>query len=313
MLRRVFLATPIAFAQDPGKDPPPIRVNVNLVNVPFSARNERGEWVRDLRAEDIEVLEDGVPQPIRFFSRADNSPLSIAIVADMSGSQEEFLKDHRRDLRDFLRTVMRPNDRATLICFRGSIRLVADFNSKPDDLDDALKEVQKARSTTKYRELGPAEIRDGASSVYDAVVHTAQHLASQDGRRAIILFSDGEDTSSASNLMDTIEAAQAAAVTVFTVRYTELSRGRWNARNKYGRSVMARMANDTGGIEIDATEADDLRPSFAKISDLLRNSYDLAYSSTQSERDGTFRKLKLRARNANLTLRHKTGYFARPE
>ena len=307
MLRRSFLLTPLAFAQDP----PPIKVEVNLVNVPFTVRDARGQWITNLNAGDFEVLEDGIQQKISFFSKASDSPLSIAVVADISGSQEEFLKDHRRDLRDFLKTVMTKRDQAMLVCFGNSIRLVSNFNQQADDLDEALKDYQKAKNVSQYPKLGPPELRSGGTAFYDAIVRSAGQLVGQQGRRAMILFSDGEDNSSASNMLEAIEAAQEAGVTIFTMRYTEIKKGVWTARNKYGRSVMTRLAAESGGLDFDAGESSDLRDAFRQIADMLRSTYDLAYSSNQGERDGSFRKIKIRAKQPGLTLRHKTGYYAK--
>jgi Ca-activated chloride channel homolog len=307
MRRRAFLASPLLLAQDP----PPIKVEVSLVNVPFSVRDAKGQWVTNLNASDFEVLEDGVPQKISFFSRASDSPVSIAVVSDVSGSQADFLKDHRRDLRDFLKTVMTKRDQAMLVCFGNSVRLASPPNQKADDLDDALKEYQKTKNANQFPRLGPAEIRSAGTAFYDAVYYTAEEMMGREGRRAMILFSDGEDNSSAKNLLDTIEKAQEAGVTIFTLRYTEIKKGVWNSRNKYGRSVMARLAAETGGLEFDATESDDLRDQFRQIADMLRSTYDLAYTSSQPERDGSFRKIRIRAKQPGLTLRHKTGYFAK--
>lgn len=310
MDRRLFLFTP--FAVLAAQEANPIRVQVNLVNVPFSVTNAAGNLVTDLKAEDFDVFEDGAPQKIRFFSQAANSPLSLVILADVSGSQEDFLKEHRRDLRDFLKTVMKPQDSAMLIAFGRNIYEVSRPDTRPDQLDDALKEFQKAKRPSDYRRLGPTELRDNSSSFYDGVVESAKALQGREGRRAMILFSDGEDNSSARNLLDAIEAAQEYAVTVFALRYTELRKGQWTARNKYGRSVMQRLANETGGQEFDAAEEDNLREAFRKIADTLRSSYDLAYSSNSADRDGTFRKIRIVAKREGFKTRHKTGYFARP-
>ncbi len=285
-----------------------IRVDVNLVNVPFSVQDSSGRWITDLTAADIDVFEDGAAQKISFFSRASDSPLSIAIVADVSGSQEEFLKDHRRDLRDFLKTVMTRRDQVMLTCFGNSIRLVAPFAQHPDHLDDQLKDFQKRKNISQYPKLGPPEIRSGGTAFYDAITETAKHLASVEGRRAILVFSDGEDNSSAVNLMDTIEQAQELGATIFTLRYTETRKGVWTARNKYGRSVMTRIARETGGLDFDANN---LSGAFVQIAGMLRASYDLAYTSTQAERDGSFRKIRIKLKRPGLTTRHKTGYFAR--
>ena len=104
------------------------------------------------------------------------------------------------------------------------------------------------------------------------------------GRRALIIFSDGEDNSSAHNMMDTIEAAQTENVVVFGVRYTETRKGELTARNKYGTSVMARISHDTGGVDFDA-QAADLRESFREIGEQLRSSYELAYHAGASGRN----------------------------
>ena len=307
MNRRILLFSPLLAAQEQA----PIRVEVSLVNVPFSVQDASGRWVTDLTADDFEVLEDGVRQKISFFSRAGDSPLSIAVIADVSGSQHEFLKEHRRDLHDFLRTVMTKRDQAMLVCFGNSVRLVSRFHQQADHLDDALKEYQKGKSNGSFPRLGQPELRSGGTAFYDAIVNTAHEMTGQEGRRAILLFSDGEDNSSAMNLLDAIETAQETGATIFSLRYTEIKRGVWTARNKYGKSVMNRLAVESGGLDFDAAHNSDLKDSFRQISDMLRSSYDLAYTSNQSERDGTFRKIRIKAKSAGLKLRHKSGYFAR--
>lgn len=129
----------------------------------------------------------------------------------------------------------------------------------------------------------------------DAIVHsTDEILAKADtGRRALIVFFDGEDN---------------ADVIVFCVRYTELRNGKWNARNKYGRAVMERTARETGGLDLDATDADDPTAQFRQIAAILRASYDLGYHSSNTP-DGSFRKIQDRARRPGLNFRHKTGYL----
>ncbi|MBM3759923.1 MAG: VWA domain-containing protein [Acidobacteria bacterium] len=304
MLRRHFLCAPALLAQ--------IKVEVNLVNVPFTVRDESGKWITNLSANDFDVFEDGIQQKVSFFSRASESPLSIAVVADVSGSQEEFLKDHRRDLRDFLKTVITNRDQAALVCFGNSIRLASPFQGNVDRFDEALKDYQKGKNISQYAKIAEPEIRSGGTAFYDAIVAASAQLKEQQGRRAMLIFSDGEDNSSARNLMDAVELAQLAGVTVFSLRYTEIKKGVWTARNKYGRSVMSRLAIETGGLEFDAGESSDLRDSFRQIADLLRASYDLAYQSSQSERDNTFRKIRIRAKQPGLITRHKSGYYARP-
>lgn len=308
MLRRSFLLTPLVLAQEPE----PIRVEVNLVNLPFSAQDEEGLWVTDLKADELEVLEDGIPQKLSFFSRASDSALSIGVVADASGSQDEFLKEHRRDLRSFLQTVLRPTDSALLVCFGNYIRMVSGPEKEAKRLDEALQAYQRGKKLDQFPSLGAPERRSGGTAFYDAIILTARELRRLEGRRAILLFSDGEDNASAMNLMDAVEEVQALGVTVFSMRYTETRKGVWSARNKYGLSVMRRLADESGGLDFDAGSDRSLEQAFARIGEMLRTSYDLAYTSSQPERDGTFRKIRIRAKRPGVKLRHKTGYYARP-
>ena len=297
------------------QEPAAIRVDVNLVNVPFSVRDARGQLVKTLGREDIEVLEDGVPQPVKHFSQGKDSALALGLLVDGSGSQEEFLKKHRRDLRDFLKNVMLAQDRAFLLGFGNHLRLVAGMTNSADELMDRLQQYQKGKDLDRFGIVGPRERRVLGTAFYDAIYHAADDvLAAAEGtRRALIVFSDGEDNSSAHHMLEAIEAAQRAGVAMFGVRYTELNKGRWNARNKYGRAVMERIARETGGLDVDATEAEDLREPFRQIADILRATYDLGYSSTSSGKGGVFRKIEIRGKRAGLVFRHKTGYFGRSD
>ena len=101
----------------------PIRVDVNLVNVAFTARQANGALVPDLTKDEIELYEDAVPQRIEFFAKSTDVPLTLALVMDVSGSQEHFEKKHHKDLQVFLQEVLGPNDRAFMVCFGNHLRL----------------------------------------------------------------------------------------------------------------------------------------------------------------------------------------------
>lgn len=293
------------FAQDLNA----IKVNVRLVNVAFTVRDPAGKLVTTLTKEDFEVLDDGQQQPISFFARGEDLPLSLGLIVDASGSQEHFVKQHHHDLQTFLKNVLTPRDRAFLICFGNHLRLASDLSSDASELLDGLKQFEK--KSQGMPEIGPHDIREGGTAFYDAIFNaTTQKLAKIDqGRRALIIFSDGEDNSSARNMMDTIEAAQRENVVLFPVRYTETRKGEWTARNKYGASVMSRIARDTGGVDFDAHAAD-LATSFREIGEQLRSSYELAYHAAPVE-DGTFHKILIRAKRPGLTIRAKSGYFSK--
>lgn len=302
-LSALLAVLPIALAQDL----PSIRVNVRLVNVAFTVRDAQGKLVTNLAKDDFEVTDDGQAQPISFFARGQDLPLTLGLIVDISGSQERFVKQHQHDLAEFLKDVVSPRDRAFEICFGNHVRLAADFSASGSDLVESLKKIEKR----EVPEIGPRELRFGGTAFYDAIYHatTVKLARIEEGRRALIIFSDGEDNSSAHNEMEIIEAAQTENVVLFGIRYTETRKGEWTARNKYGASVMARISHDTGGSDFDA-QAADLRMSFREIGEQLRSSYELAYHANGIA-DGTFHKLLIRVKREGFTVRTKTGYFSK--
>jgi len=303
-----LLAATAAMAQEP----PHIQVNVHLVNVTFSVRNESGLSPAHLTKSDFEVFEDGVAQNISFFSRSAELPLTLGLIVDASGSQEHFVKAHHHDLQTFLQDVLKPADRAFLIGFANHIRLVSDFTASSSEILDELKLYEK--DSGKFDELGPRnEYREGGTAFYDAIYYAASEKLADgtNGRKALVIFSDGEDNSSAHHMLDAIEESQIENIPLFCLRYTEHGKhGKITARNKYGTSVMARIAKESGGEDFDA-EKQDLKESFREIGEELRSSYELAYNSSNTERDGYFRRIVIRSRQAGLTVRAKSGYYAR--
>jgi len=286
----------------------PIKVDVNLVNVAFTALDQQGNLVEDLKREDIEVLEDAVPQKVEFFAKSTDLPLTLALIVDVSGSQDPFGKKHKEDLQVFLQEILRPQDRVILICFGNHLRLVSDYTNSAKQILDNYREFDKAKR--KFPEVGPQEERELGTAFYDAIFYTVtEKLASADGRKAILMFSDGEDNSSSHNMMTAIETAQRFNVPVYAIRYTETNRGALTARNKYGISVMDRTAKETGGLHING-QATDPHTYFRQIADELRTSYELAYYPTNRIKDGTFRKIVIHTKLPGIQVRTKTGYFS---
>jgi Ca-activated chloride channel homolog len=285
-----------------------IRVDVNLVTVAFSVRDANGALVDNLTKEDFEVDEDTVPQKIAYFARSVDVPLTLGLIVDASGSQEHFTKKHQHDLEVFLKDVLGPKDRVFLVGFGNHIRLVSDFSQSSAGLMEEWKHYEK--ENRKFPELGPAEERDLGTAFYDSIYYPVmEKLATENGRRALLVCSDGEDNSSSHDMMTAIEAAQGANVLVYTIRYTEKKHGKLTARNQYGMRVMERVARETGGAHIDA-EITDPHTYFRQIAEELRTSYELAYYPTNETKDGTFRKVVIRAKRPGLKVRSKTGYFS---
>jgi Ca-activated chloride channel family protein len=149
------------------------------------------------------------------------------------------------------------------------------------------------------------------TAFYDSIYYgMTEKLARESGGRALLVFSDGEDNSSSHDMMTTIETAQAENVVVYAIRYTEKKHGKLTARNKYGTSVMERLAKESGGAHIDAATTDP-HTYFRQIAKELRTLYELAYYPTNSDKDETFRKIVIRTNQAGVKVRTKTGYFSR--
>lgn len=291
------------------QEAPQFRAEVNLVSVTCSVRAADGHLVHDLTRDDFEVFEDGVPQKIQFFARESELPLRIGLIVDGSGSQGKFVKRHQRDLETFLEGVLRPGDEALALGFGDHLRLLSDFTSSPDTIADGLERYQKRDS--KFPELGPKEERDLGTALYDALVFTMQEKFSVPGRKrkALLVFSDGEENSSEHDLLDAIETAQRTDTLIFGLRYTQMERGRLNARNKYGIRVMDHLSDQTGGAAFDLLRVDP-KDAFEQISEQLRSMYEIAYSASNVQDDG-YHKITIRVKREGMSVRAKTGYYAK--
>jgi Ca-activated chloride channel homolog len=292
------------------QEPPAIRSTVNLVTVSFTARDARGALLGSLSKDDLRVFEDGLEQRIVHFQKSADVPLTLGLVVDASGSQEHFSKKHEKDVEVFLSSVLGPRDRAFLVGFGNHLRLVSDFTQSGAEMMERLKRYEKR--SDGFPELGPAEMRELGTAFYDAIFYSvAEKLGGAEGRKALLVFSDGEDNSSSHDMMTTIEAAQAANVLVYTIRYTQpMKHGELSARNKYGLRVMDRVAKETGAWNVDANRTDP-REYFAKIAEELRTSYELGYYPANPMKDDSFRKIVIRPRQEGVAIRAKSGYFAR--
>lgn len=307
----LFLVLAVAsFAIPPAGAQGPIRVSVALTNVAFTARDSRGALVDNLTKEDIEILEDTVPQKISFFAKSTDVPLTLGIIIDASGSQDHFSEQHQRDLEVFLKDVLGPRDRVFVIGFANHVRLINDFTASAQEILTHMKEYKK--HVDHFPEIGTIEARDLGTAFYDSIYYSiTEKLALENGRRAILMFSDGEDNSSSHDMLTAIEAAQSTNTTVYTIRYTEKEHGKLTARNQYGIRVMDRIAKETGGAHIDAA-ATDPHTYFRQIAEELRTSYEVAYYPTNPPNDDSFHKISLRPKREGIKIRAKTGYFSSP-
>lgn len=290
---------------------PPFRAEVNLVNITAVVRSADGKLLTNLSKDDFEVIEDGVLQKVQFFARETQLPLSLGLIIDESGSQDKFLKRHNRDVETFLNTVLRPSDQVFALCFGNHLRLVSDGKASGSAIMEGLERFRKGER--EFPEIGSKEDRDLGTALYDAIYFSILEKLKTAGerRRALLVFSDGEEKSSEHDLLDAVGAAQNTDTLVYCIRYTQKEHGQLTARNKYGIRVMQHISSLTGAADFDAL-ATHLETVFAQIGNELRAMYQIGYvSSNDHSHDGSFRKLTVRCKLPETTVRVKSGYYAR--
>jgi Ca-activated chloride channel homolog len=297
-------------SQTPASHTPMFQAETHLVTLTFSARDLEGHFVDRLGRDDFSVFEDGVAQKVSLFSREMELPLTLGLVVDASPSQEKFLQQHLRDIQSFLGSILRPQDQAFAVCFGDHLRLVSDLSSDPAAITDGLAKFDKG--SRAFPELAPDESRDGGSAVYDAVVASIQEKLANSprDRRALILFTDGEENSSAHDEIDAIATAQGADTLLYAVRYTEIKHHKLSASNRHGTTALRHITEQTGGRDFDALHAD-LSQTFKQIEEELRMVYSIGYYSTNQAHDNTFRKIVVTPHADGITIRAKYGYYAK--
>ncbi len=287
-----------------------IQVETHLIDTAVSVHDGDGRVVSGLSQNDFTVVEDGVPQKIRFFAHDNELPLSIGLIIDESGSQEKFVKEHEKDIEAFLRQVLEPSDQAFAVCFGNHLRLVSDSTSSTSAIMDGIRSFDKGG--TDFPEIGPKEERELGTALYDAVYFgITEKLANiHKTRKVLVVFSDGEENSSEHDLLDAIEAAQNSDVMVYAIRYTDMKHGKMDARDRYGMRALDHLTGQTGGKTFDY-HATNLNKAFAEIAGDLRSLYQVAYQSTNPTRDGSYRKVVIQTTKPGLTVRARAGYYAR--
>jgi len=310
MTRRQLLAAAAAtplLAQDPASV---IRVDVELVNVTFSVRDKRGALVPTLLKPDFEVYEDGKKQEIRSFSKEGDLPLTIGLLIDVSPSQERLIDIERRAAAAFFRQVLKNKDMAFVISFGGEAELLQDLTSSPKLLTQSLDGLRVNASVSSPIGQGPVPTTQRGTIMYDAVYLAAdEKLRGEVGRKVVMLITDGVDMGSRKKREQAIEAAHRSDAIIYGIYYFD--RGAYGY-HMYGVSDgdLRKMSEDTGGRVFRVEGRTTLEQIFQQLEDEMRNQYTLSYSSTNPSRDGGFRKLEIKAKNKELKVQARRGYFS---
>jgi len=279
----------------------PVHLSARLVNVFFTVTTRRNTIVTDLRREEVRVFENGREQEIFTFVRQTDLPLTIAVLIDVSASQQYTLPEEKAAAMRFLRALVRPGtDRVAIVTFRDQVQLVEDFTSTLSRLEAALHRVRSTPPTTQ-----DPESRFGGTSLYDAILLVARDLlARQSGRRTILLLTDGEDTTSVSQLSDAITEAVRAEATIYAIGIGDRSRFGLNV------GVLRRLTQETGGRAYFPKNSEDLERAFREIETELRSQYLVAYYPSDPTPDGRFREIQIRVpTRKGVRIRHRRGYI----
>jgi len=274
---------------------PTFSTGVNVVNVLVTVRDKQGRLVRGLSQDDFTLEDDGRKQTVRYFSPQAGQPLTIGLLVDVSGSQRTVLAEQRRASRQFLDQVLRsPQDQAFFVRFDRQVEVLKDL--------DLL-------------ELDTRKTSPDGTALYDAIVFAARRIAGQAGRKALIVLSDGYDTSSAASLAAAVEAAQRADALVYAIRFLDrdvfkfqipASQG-GSPVPREGRKALERISRDTGGTYFDLTTAETLEKIYARIDDELRSQYNLGFTPVNTR--AGYRKLRVSVKRKGLTIQARDGYF----
>ena len=304
--------TPRAAAQEPG-DEEVVRVSTSLVTVPVSVADRQGRFIPDLRKEDFRIYEDGVEQEVAFFEMADK-PFTVALLLDTSDSAKLKLKEIQDAAVAFLEQ-LRPADRVLVIAFDRNVNV----------LTEATTDRARAAAAIRRTQTG------GGTSLYEAVAEaTGQRLRQIAGRKAVVLFTDGVDTSSKrATFESTLRAAEELDALVYTIQYMtdgdaaggavrlqgppvgEIITAKGETLDvayKRAASYLRLLAGGTGGRSFRAGSPKLLAEAFGRIAEELRRQYSLGYYPKNRDARGKRRRLKVRVDIPDAAVRARAGY-----
>ena len=300
-----------------------IKVDTEAVNVLFTAQDKNRRLLLSLKPADVQIYENGQLQSISAFSRQVDLPLSLSILIDTSMSQERTLPEEKMAAISFLETVVRPDkDEVAVVSFTGESTLEQGMTSNVNRLRRAIEGVRLA-PYSGYIGGGvvvgtpPASSNSasGSTAIWDAIWVTSEEIlgpAPEKTRRAIILLSDGVNTSGKKKLNEAVEAAQKAEAVIYSIGIGD------NYTNGVDEGSLTKIAERTGGKAYFPRDEIELRKAFQQIQEEMRSQYLVSYEPTNPALDGSYRSIEIKLANPELQkqkiqVTHRKGYFAKTE
>ena len=289
----------VAIAQQDRPQPqtPAFRAGIDIVSLNVTVTDGVNHYVTDLEESDFQIFEDSVKQEITFFSRR-QQPIALSLLLDSSASMEDKLPTLQTAASNFVRR-LRPNDIAQVIDFDSRVDVRQMFTGNQTDLITAIDRIASGGSTSLH------------NAIYIALkeLRKVRAVTEQDIRRqALVVFSDGEDTSSLVSFDEVLDLAKRSETSIYAIAL----RGP-DVQTKGFREaefVMKTLALETGGRSFFPAKIEDLSGVYSQIADELASQYTIGYTSKNPRRDGAWRRIDARVTRPNATARTKRGYYA---
>jgi Ca-activated chloride channel family protein len=282
---------------DVQEKPQVFRAGVEMVSLNVTVTDSTGRYVTDLEQEHFNVFEDGARQELTFFNKT-NLPIALSLLIDSSASMEQRMEHAQEAAIGFAKKI-RAQDMAQVVDFDSRVEIKLGFTNKLDELESAIRSTAAGGSTALH------------NAVYISLKELAKVKAKNPDevrRQAIVVLSDGEDTSSLVSFEEVLELAKRSETAIYTIglqpRETSALRGFREAE-----FVLRQLAQETGGRSFFAQKVEDLKDVYGQIADELSSQYSMGYASKNPRRDGAFRRLVVQTTRPNTTARTKRGYY----
>lgn len=340
-----------------------VSVDVNVVTLPVTVRDKKGQIVRNLTKDDFVLQEDGRPQVIKYFAQDTNLPLTLGLLVDTSMSQRDVLDQERNASKAFLDQMLTDaKDKAFLIHFDREVELLQDLTSSRDKLEKGLEllstpqlerngggssDPQSSQPQSSTSGSGQSRMhRGGGTLLYDAIYLASNELMKkQQGRKALIILSDGDDRGSKESLQGAIEAAQRADTAVYSILFADKNQenggfggpggggmgrhggwpgggfpgggggGRGGGRNPQephvdGKKILDQISRQTGGRLYEVSKKQAIDQIYNSIAEELRTQYNLGYTPDKGNSEAGYHKISLTAKQKDLVVQTREGYYS---
>ena len=270
--------------------------DVKVVSVLATILDKQGRIIHDLSKDDFQISENGRPQTIKYFSRDSDLPLTIGLMVDTSMSQVQVIAAERGASFRFLDRILREDkDQVFVMQFDMNVQTPQPLTSSRQQLEKALVYVDTPTRAELRSQVG------GGTLLFDAVVNASKNIMTKrQGRKALIIMSDGGENGSDASLTDAIEAAQHADTIIYSILFGGTE----------GRGILQRMSRETGGGFFEVTKKQSIDQIYDVIQNELRGQYSLGYVSDEPVRISGFRKLQLTTKTKGLTVQARDRYWA---